>query len=311
RNVVVCIDGTSNQFGVKNTNVIELYSLVDVLGEGANQVTYYNSGIGTFVPKRYKSLKSFKQWVDNVIDLAIAWNFEDTILDAYRWLSETYEPGDRIFLFGYSRGAYQVRTLSGMIEKVGLLRKGNQKQIPFNDVLLPGVASGEDRVPMTERFKQTFSREGVRVHFVGVWDTVSSIGFARDKSLPNSADGMKHVCYFRHALALDEKRVKFLPEYVNGGCSAGYQDSADGATRDHVKEVWFAGRGGGNRENRNLDQSRPPLRWMYFEASAAGLRLKPFMREFDQSKDPDIKESMRGVWHLAELLPIKRLCYGG
>ena len=90
---------------------------------------------------------------------------------------------------------------------------------------------------MAEYFKETFSNGNVEVHFVGAWcvietnntmekpngpwcirDTVSSIGITRGKSmLPETVNGMAHVCYFRHALALDERRVKFLPEYAYGG----------------------------------------------------------------------------------------------
>lgn len=89
---------------------------------------------------------------------------------------------------------------------------------------------------MADRFKDAFSHKGVKVHFVGVWcvipslliwmfpglpdcrDTVSSVGMVRGKGMfPGTIDGMKHVCYFRHALALDERRVKFLPEYAYGG----------------------------------------------------------------------------------------------
>ncbi|KAF8532002.1 hypothetical protein JB92DRAFT_3104386 [Gautieria morchelliformis] len=201
RNLVVCIDGTSNQFGPNNTNVIELYSQ---LIKSDNQLTYYNSGIGT--------------------------NFEKIVIAAYRWLSQNYRDGDRIYLFGFSRGAYQV----------GLVHKGNEEQIPFAYELYADEKSEEYYPPqpkkllqrlhlrkrpvkptpvnMAERFKTTFSREKVRVHFVGAWDTVSSVGIVRNKSLPLT-DQTDHICFFRHALALDERRVKFLPEYAHGGVS--------------------------------------------------------------------------------------------
>jgi hypothetical protein len=74
-------------------------------------------------------------------------------------------------------------------------------------------------------------------------DTVSSIGFAREISLPETTTGMQHVCVFRHALALDERRVKFLPEYVNGGLGPEcYSDNEFmGSPMGDVKEVWFSG----------------------------------------------------------------------
>ena len=100
----------------------------------------------------------------------------------------------------------------------------------------PHNTSGEGKTTRADRFKKAFSRENVTVHFVGAWciiyivtakrqndsscirDTVSSVGITRGKSmLPETVNGMAHVCYFRHALALDERRVKYLPEYVCGG----------------------------------------------------------------------------------------------
>jgi uncharacterized protein (DUF2235 family) len=73
---------------------------------------------------------------------------------------------------------------------------------------------------------------------IAIRDTVSSIGIARGISLPETTNGMRHVCVFRHALALDERRVKFLPEYVNGGLGPNLDDSQNSGD---VKEVWFSG----------------------------------------------------------------------
>ncbi|VDB96523.1 unnamed protein product [Peniophora sp. CBMAI 1063] len=342
RNLVVCIDGTSNEFGEKNTNVIELYSLIPK-GEADNQRTYYNSGIGTYAGPSRRSLSKV---LGTKLDLAIAWNFETIVLDAYRWLSETYHDGDRIFLFGFSRGAYQVRVLSAMIHKVGLIDRGNEKQIPFAykwytntdnseeekehsfaarvakeapaSLEKPSAPTSSDprsRIHTAKRFKEVFSRN-VQVHFVGAWDTVSSVGIMRGrKLLPGTADGMEHVCYFRHALALDERRVKFLPEYACGAMGP-VQPRSDLQKRfSDTKEVWFAGThsdvGGGNVKNENLDSARPALRWMYAEASVAGLYFDLFKRKTKVSDDGNIKvnESLSGAWWLLEYLPLRRLKY--
>ncbi|KZP18246.1 hypothetical protein FIBSPDRAFT_703355, partial [Athelia psychrophila] len=115
---------------------------------------------------------------------------------------------------GFSRGAFQVRALAGMIEKVGLLYEGNEEQIPFAFELYASVY-GEEREQAAKHFKETFSVKDVRVHFIGVWDTVSSIGIFKGMTLPLT-DSCDHVCAFRHALALDECRVKFLPECIAG-----------------------------------------------------------------------------------------------
>ncbi|EIN03613.1 WD40 repeat-like protein [Punctularia strigosozonata HHB-11173 SS5] len=420
RNLVVCIDGTANQFSVKNTNVVELYSR---LVKDDTQLTYYNSGIGTYARENSWSFEYWKQAFYHTVDMAIAWNFKRIVLDAYRWLSENYQPGDRIFLFGFSRGAYQVRVIAGMIERVGLLHKGNDGQISFAYALYMATTARQQRSPkspvafsvpkdgptpgadaantddanlgernifswarklsfwpfrtsprasptagaqqleegsagvdtsnnaeptrtswlsrvwsilacsaqtaksgnasegdndkaddkadpleLSKRFKDALSRKGVKVHFVGAWDTVSSIGIARGPSLPETTTGMKHVCVFRHALALDEVRVKFLPEYANGGVGPLARD--DGTDKGDVKEVWFSGShsdiGGGSNVNLKLDQFGPALRWMSYEASRSGLRTENFQGDWKQVKPTN---SMNWFWRMLEWFPLKHLSY--
>ncbi|KAF4615643.1 hypothetical protein D9613_012543 [Agrocybe pediades] len=322
RNLVISIDGTSNKFGAMNTNVIEHHSL---LIKDGRQIPYYNSGIGTYArPSWTPSLKFIGMVIHHKIDLAIAWDFDKTVKDAYRWISENYEDGDLIFMFGFSRGAFQVRVLSAMIEKVGLLHRGNELQIPFAYELYCDPATDEPEhvtdpsdpssgeITVAQRFKLTFSRENVKVHFVGVWDTVSSIGTVRGaKMLPGTIDGMKHVCFFRHALSLDERRVKFLPEYANGG--KGPDKEATSGAIPHTKEVWFAGThsdiGGGNTLNPSLNRTRPPLRWMVYEAGPLGLRTSAFKRDLKDDERVSVKESLTWVWWPFECFPFRRLTY--
>lgn len=325
RNLVVCIDGTANKFDTKNTNVVQLYSF---LVKDKYQLTYYNSGIGTYATPSFKSWSWWKQVVGHKIDLAIAWRFERIIIGAYQWLSEQYQAGDRIYLFGFSRGAYQVRALSAMIDKVGLIHKGNQAQIPFAYELYASIdESNRDpdpsSVPMDRHFKETFSRD-VRVHFVGAWDTVSSVGFFRGKDAPFTACGMKHVCHFRHALALDERRVKFQPEYAYGGVhrvqvQEPLTEPAETESHKnrvpHTKEVWFAGThsdiGGGSVRNDEImmSHSGPPFRWMSYEAIQAGIRLKPYNGKWPTKELKEVHESLTTGWKLLEYLPIKRRSY--
>ncbi|KAK7060117.1 hypothetical protein VNI00_000881 [Paramarasmius palmivorus] len=416
RNLVVCIDGTANQFSDKNTNVVELYSRLEKRDH--LQVTFYNSGIGTYARTSWRSLTYYRQAINHKIDLAFAWRFEKILLSAYQWICEQYQTGDRIFLFGFSRGAYQVRALSAMIEKVGLIHRGNEAQIPFayelyqrttdsnkpkkakaqakakekakakakhknhkkmdngetklsapnaqisstggewglpltstdlntvhspkaaDSKTLAGTASTgklreetapesvhqsdsdseeeedeEDDDDAAASFKRTFCREDVKVHFVGVWDTVSSVGFVKRKDLPLTTEGMKHVCLFRHALALHERRVKFLPEFVYGGSGPKVKRRDTGTPEmPHTKEVWFTGThsdiGGGNIENKRMNKNGPAFRWMATEASKAGLILTPFALNWDEVRKTDkINKSLTGFWYLLEILPIKRLTY--
>ncbi|KAG8719113.1 hypothetical protein FRC09_011604 [Ceratobasidium sp. 395] len=321
RKLIVCIDGTSNQYSEKNTNVIELYSHIV---KSDTQLTYYNSGIGTYAKPSWRSLSYLKQVVSNGIDLAIAWNLEKVIIGAYRWLSDNYKPGDQIFLFGFSRGAYQVRAIAGMIASVGLIFPGNQEQIPFafelyadyigdtgdpeasNSVwLTPAQEAIRQSKQKVDTFRKTFSRPSVDIHFLGVWDTVSSIGIRRGKLLPLT-DTCEHVKHFRHALALDERRVKFLPEHV--------QYPRDGQVDpNHIKEVWFAGThsdiGGGNTRNIELNRSTEPLVWMMNEAEEAGLAVDS-KNLGDGVKRAQVIPSLTGVWWALEVMPLARLAYG-
>ncbi|KZP16568.1 hypothetical protein FIBSPDRAFT_831804 [Athelia psychrophila] len=324
RNLVICIDGSSNKFGTTNTNVVELYSQI-LKEESDNQFTYYDSGIGTHAMPSWKSWSYLTQVVHNKIDLLIAWNLEKVIIAAYRWLSNQYRKGDKIFLFGFSRGAFQVRALAGMIETVGLILPGNEAQIPFAyELYAKSDAPGKDKAgkdkPIAPTFKKTFSRKDVRVHFVGVWDTVSSVGLMRPKNmLPRIVDCCNHVCYFRHGLALDERRVKFLPEYIHEGASHKPDEPqfpGQGKCTANIKEVWFAGAhsdvGGGNRVNTDLQLGDIPLLWMRNEAIIAGLHLGAAdinWKLTDLERDPT--PSLGAISNILEQFPIRRLSYKG
>lgn len=212
KNLVICIDGTSNTRD-DTTHVFELYDNI-VKDDDERQIAYYASGVGTYV--RPEGFVLLEQVLKN-LDLAIA-HIRRNIIEAYQWLSNKYHDGDKVFLFGFSRGAYQVRALAGMIHEVGLITPGNEGQIASAFQYYCSINSGNSRdINGAKEFKMQFSRSIV-IHFVGVWDTVSSIGVKKTKNFP-SIDTCDHVCYFRQALALDECRVKFLPEYVYGGMS--------------------------------------------------------------------------------------------
>ncbi|KAG2365516.1 hypothetical protein BDR07DRAFT_1449792 [Suillus spraguei] len=304
RNLVICIDGTSNKYGDKNTNIVELYS---EMVKDRTQLTYYNSGVGTYAKDHAHLMKQ----ISSVFDLAFAFNISQTIMGAYRWLSDKYRPGDKIFMFGFSRGAYQVRVLAGMIHEMGLILPGNIEQIPYAFQLYSAINSGENKdKELAAGFKSTFSRQCVVIHFIGVWDTVSSVGIRKEKILP-STDTCDHICYFRHALALDERRVKFLPEYVYGGMSDRSKSKSVSTPKDEhaVKEVWFAG--SHSDSDSALTFRDMPLLWMREEASEAGLRLNPPKVAFtsEDLTEPKITNSLTFPWWTLEILPVRHLRY--
>ncbi|KAF7424922.1 hypothetical protein PC9H_010233 [Pleurotus ostreatus] len=307
KNICVSADGTLGEFGEKNSNVVELHSRII---KDEKQLTYYISGIGTY------SDSDIRRWWDS----AVAASFQRNVLKAYEWLCNNYEPGDRIFLFGFSRGAYQVRVIAGMIERVGLLYKGNNSQLPsvlklyMKAMEEPASQIREDDLDQTSTeglsevekqcriFKNAFSQPGVKVHFVGAWDTVSSVGIRREPCLPETTNGMGHVCHFRHALALDERRVRFWPEHASS--------SAHASSGGDVKEVWFAGChsdiGGWSTLNKELDSFGPALRWMTYEAMNNGLRMHQHTKGW-APLTPSV--SLVGFWHIFEYLPLHRPSY--
>ncbi|KAF8554228.1 hypothetical protein OG21DRAFT_1462904, partial [Imleria badia] len=311
RNLVVCIDGTSNQFGRNNTNVVKLFAKINLESTNPEQYAYYSSGIGTR-PKTIKIFNRMKRAISDNLEMAVAWNIEEIVKDAYGWLARTYQEGDLIYVFGFSRGAYQVRVLAGMIHEVGLLRTPTEKQIGMAYDHYEAIRSGNPkREQIAREFKNTFSRTGVRVHFVGVWDSVSCVGLIRGDIFLSSA---AHACHFRHALALDELRVKFMPEYLHKmnsltqtddekskyivtspdvdhaatSPSERHENTVSGTTTDlsegkekpcESKEVWFPGShsdvGGRDLPGSTHQAGNISLLWMRREAAANGLVLRP------------------------------------
>lgn len=197
RTIVICLDGTGDQFDGDNSNVVNFVACLKK--DDPNQLTYYQSGIGTYDGQGIKS------GISAAVDMAVGSGLGTHVKDAYRFIMENYNEGDKICLLGFSRGAYTVRCLTGMLHKVGLLPKQNSAQIAFayrfyrNDT--------PEGWKMSAQFKKTFCTN-VQVHFVGLWDCVASVGFI-PRTLPFSKTPTNTIHYFRHAMALDEHRAKF------------------------------------------------------------------------------------------------------
>src|SRR3954454_9384422 len=169
RNIILCFDGTNNEYDATNTNVVKIYAMLD--RTRADQFAYYQPGIGTFAPPGVWG--KIKKWVVTRLDLAIAWLLVDHVCDGYRFLMRYYQDGDQIFIFGFSRGAYTARALAGMIHKVGLLSQGNEELVSF---AWSNFRKQQDGTLATG-FKQTFCKD-VKIRFLGLFDTVCSVGWA-------------------------------------------------------------------------------------------------------------------------------------
>jgi uncharacterized protein (DUF2235 family) len=256
KNIVVCCDGTNNKFGVTNTNVVKLYSTL-VYQPGV-QLAYYHPGVGTLGAPN--ALTKFSKWWTQLFGSAFGYGITDAIGDAYRYLMDQFEDGDRVFIFGFSRGAYTARALAGMLHMFGLIRKGNESLIPYATKTMKHL--NEEAFQVAPQFKAAFSRE-CKPHFVGVWDTVGSVGWLYDPvKLPYSANN-PDIAIGRHAISIDERRCMFRQNL--------WGDPKPG---QDYKQVWFAGVhcdvGGGYAES-ECGLSKIALAWILDEAEAAGL----------------------------------------
>ena len=299
KNIVVCCDGTGNQFGTQNSNVVKLYK---TLVSDATQIAYYHPGVGTMGARA--ALTGVAQWWTRVLGLAFGYGISDNVADAYQFLMREFQPGDRVYVFGFSRGAYTARALCGMLHIVGLLTEGNEALIPYAIRMIKqkridfGVAAD---------FKHTFSRE-CRPHFVGVWDTVSSVGWVYDAvRFPfTRASKNPDLNIVRHAVSIDERRA-FFRQNSFGDAHDAHQD---------VKEVWFAGVHsdvGASYPESESQLSKIALQWMLGEAERAGLAVdQQRKRDILGAKAPYVApdpatrnqhESLKGWWWIAEFWP--------
>ncbi|KAG2353991.1 hypothetical protein BDR07DRAFT_1342129 [Suillus spraguei] len=205
RTLVLCFDGTGEQFSADNSNIVQLFSML-VKDDPALQMVYYQAGIGTYTIPEMATPMMAK--VSKTIDMMIGNHLNAHVMGGYEFLMQNYEAGDKICIFGFSRGAYTARALAGMIYKVGLLPRCNHQQVPFAYHMYS--CDDPEGWKQSNAFKKAFSIN-VNIEFVGVWDTVSSVGII-PKRLPFTASN-NNIRYFRHALSLDEHRVRFKPSH--------------------------------------------------------------------------------------------------
>jgi uncharacterized protein (DUF2235 family) len=259
KNLIVCLDGTGNEFGDKNSNVVKLCQVLN--RNPVSQIVYYHPGIGTqpefYEPTRWGRLK---HWFNKKLDQAIGHGVLKNMMAAYLFLMNNYEPNDRIYIFGFSRGAYTARVLCAMLYKFGLLDRGNDNLVRYATTLL--VKRTLKNEELTKGFSQTFGRE-CKVHFLGVWDTVSSVSWLADPPYVQNTKKNPAICCIRHAVSIDECRAYFRTNLFDH--SPPNQD---------LKEVWFPGIhgdiGGGYLESESA-LSKNSFAWMLREAKVAGI----------------------------------------
>jgi uncharacterized protein (DUF2235 family) len=310
KSIVICCDGTGNEFGGDcNSNVVKLYSTLIV---DETQCGYYHPGVGTMGSPNARNWIE-KHW-SRIKGLAFGAGLLGNVADAYRYLMNVYAPGDKVFLFGFSRGSYTARALAGVLHMYGLLCPGNDGLIPY--VVRMYARKSRKAAGMThtlgvaEYFKATFSRD-CPLFFAGLWDTVTSVGWIFNPVvLPFSArNPSMHTG--RHAVSIHERRCY-------------YRQNLWGAPFEgqNIKQVWFAGVHsdvGGSYPESESGLSKVTLEWMLHEAAEAGLKIdynkaavvlgkaprpEPWTPDYvEPDASGEMHHSLHGLWWLLEFLP--------
>jgi uncharacterized protein (DUF2235 family) len=301
KNIVICCDGTDNEVIGNQTNVLRLFRM---LVRDAYQTTFYDAGVGTKADPTAQW--PWRRFVRKRLDAAIGVSIRANVLEGYRFLVQHYEAGDQIFLFGFSRGAYTVRALAAMIKSCGLLRPEHINLAEYAWSVFTDEDHTGNRTNLfagPARIKKVFGRT-VKIHFVGVWDTVSSFGWIWDLlTIPYTATN-NAIYHVRHAVSIDEKRCCFQPNRFRPPRG---QD---------CKEVWFPGVHadvGGGYEEMKSGLAKISLVWMVREAIDCGLDIDPTraLEMFLRMGDPSIPhalakqhdESVRVGWRAIGWLP--------
>lgn len=277
KRLVICCDGTWN--APDNTNITNIEKVARSLqtdaaaSGGVQQLVDYIAGVGI----GYK--------LDRLVGGAFGFGVFSNVRMAYRFLALNYEPGDEIFIFGFSRGAYTARSLAGMVGHVGLLTRKGLVHGTLRESL--DRYKTRDRPPKKpfkmslEDFRANYCHRFTPITFIGVFDTVGALGVPGSILRPehefHDIDLGNHVQCARHAVAIDERRMTFapclwtVPPDKTGKVTVGTGAAAGGQV-DRVKQVWFQGVhsdvGGGYSD---CGLSNTTLLWMTDEAKAAGL----------------------------------------
>ena len=309
KRISIFCDGTWNTLRQPEpTNVARAAAAVmRTGGDGAQQVTIYLPGVGSG-----EGSNGFARWTDRVFGGAFGWGLDQNVAEAYRHLAFNYAPGDEVFIFGFSRGAYTARSLAGLIRSCGI--PGPEGLGDLDEALAIYRARGEAMHPDAEkslRFRHTFSPRVatsakdqaarsdpgdcflLRISYLGVWDTVGALGVPEFLLIApvfngrykfHDTDLSSSVQSARHAVAVDERRKTFPPtlwcnlDRLNEEVSELPALTPVEGTR--YLQHWFPGDHGsvgGGGDIKGL--SSIALDWVLSGAEASGLTFEPSFLE--------------------------------
>ncbi|MCP4188340.1 MAG: DUF2235 domain-containing protein [Gammaproteobacteria bacterium] len=307
RNIVLCADGTGNKGGhTPDSNVFKTYNAIDIKDTSRSQITYYDNGVGTSTNKFVKAISG-----------AMGVGFQSNVRELYTFLAKNYQKGDRVYIFGFSRGAATIRAFNGFVHDCGLIVADKD----YDDVKLEDEVKTLIKAHLARCYKKrkgeafdTEIAEGKKVEgcnservkidieFVGVWDTVAALGMPKntDKTgifswlIDKVFSGIDSIFnYFTHYRSYNFE----LTPNINRACHALSIDDARTAFwplvwdevkaekfKTRVDQVWFSGMhsdvGGGYPRR---DMANVPLLWMLEQAMSEGLRFN--MNVLQEVKD--------------------------
>lgn len=298
KRIITCSDGTWNRPNTKGidgkpikTNVQRIFDCIEKRDKGNEriQIKFYDEGIG-----------AEGNVLNRLLNGATGKGIDDNIIDVYKFICWNYEPGDEIFLFGFSRGAYTARSLAGLIRKCGIIKKNDLDLISDAYSLYRDKNNGPAS-QKSERFRKENSHEVASIKFIGVWDTVGSLGVPlqtfqwlnrrRYTFYDTALSSIVEHAY--HALAVDERRKNFQPTlWVKS-------KNTQTGVEQKLEQRWFPGVhsnvGGGYPDTGLSDIA---LKWLFQKAEIAGLCMDTGFKSIPDNYAGTLYNSRSGVFAL-------------
>ena len=296
KRIVICADGTWNrpERNIEEdypTNVLKIARAIAPFGNsGVAQQVFYDWGIGSYHDKLAGGITGA--------------GIHKNIKDNYRYIVQNYSEGDELYFFGFSRGAYTVRSLCGLINNCGVLKRPDARLIEKAFAIYKNQgAAYKPKASKAVEFKEAYAYASVKIKFVGVWDTVGAFGIPfsflglfdnKDEFYDNKMGANIEVA--RHALAIDEQRSDFEPTIWR------YRQGVD------LKQVWFAGVhsdiGGSYAPDKNGESLADiSLKWLIGEAEKLGLEVEDYLQGVLKPNPlSTIHQSRKHIYRLKERL---------
>lgn len=327
KNIVILFDGTSNEISSNRTNILRLFGCLE---KSKDQVVFYSPGVGTFGAAN--SISYHWRKLVELTGMAFGFGVDHNVKEAYRFLVSHYTRGksgaqrDRIYIFGYSRGAYTARILAGFLNCLGLIEKDQLNLLDFAYRAFKAVNEhGDDRPDWAELnlYDRMLRPEYPPIRCLGLFDTVASVieigRWGPRFRLHAATSDNPSVQAVRHAVSIDERRSLYQPVLWPAGQDFyGNRFKKAKPVPQDRRELWFAGSHpdvGGGRPEAESALAKVPLVWMLNEVAPMGVELrettvaevvmganpkKPYVA-------PDAKglahNSMNAFWALFEFIP--------